>query len=585
MTHFVGCVTIAIKTLNAGRPQPPVSPAPWLYDLLRTLLLGGPCEPFPLCLCAPSRVLLLCCLMASLLLAAPDAQAGTWSLTISGSVSATATGKKAKTWTAPTTPATNSATIPSLSNGQGTGVGGTSNAAASLSATITGTWVPDPTLPSDPAPASVIVTETSTASASDTSTDANGNATPAVAGTADDGLGQSDPQSTSGSNVGTVSGTKYAVNPGGGSSGSFTVTIAPSSGASATAGPNGTNPNGTSFVGTGTCTASVGPITVSTTTPTVAITGTYNPAKGDYRVLTGQQITGTLSGTIGTVTSYTWTQPSATCFKTYNEKATSNQLIPLGPTDLSGPAAGSTTVAPLAFYDSTAENLTVTCIVNLTAPDGKTNLGLTVNSPQVIVEKPTATWAIQTGYVQPWTTAGYFGLLAAPGTGYPGGEYWQSAVITVPAPFSGGSGCFAQLLTPDFEMLQDGSTTPVVGPNNKMQGLDNAFPYPSSQWTLPNTGSQSDRPAFGVAGVNSPQYQGWNTATGNYSFTTWLMYQPTGGVWVPLQSYTWNWSCTVKWLNSQWTITASSPTASSQPTPTVTSTPPTWSLMQNNGSS
>jgi hypothetical protein len=241
-------------------------------------------------------------------------------------------------------------------------------------------------------------------------------------------------------------------------------------------------------------------------------------------------------------------------------------------------------VSPLAFYDSAAESLTLTCKVTLLAPDNKTTLNVTATSPSITMEKPTAVWTVQTGTVQPWAQAGYFGLLAAPGTGYPGGEYWQSAVITVPAPFSGGSGCFAQLLTPDFEMLQDGSTTPVVGPNNKMQGLDNAFPYPSSQWTLPNTGSQSDRPAFGVAGVNSPQYQGWNTATGNYSFTTWLMYQPTGGVWVPLQSYTWNWSCTVKWLNSQWTITASSPTSPAQPTPTVTAIPPTWSLVQNNGS-
>ncbi len=363
------------------------------------------------------------------------------------------------------------------------------------------------------------------------------------------------------------------------------MTIAPSASASATAGPNGTNPNGTSFVGTGLCSAGVGSITISASAPTVAITGTYNPSVGDYRVLTGQQITATLSGTIGTVTNYIWKQPSGTCFKTYNQNAPSNQWVQLGSADLSGPAAGSTTVAPLAFYDSAAENLTVTCTVNLTAPDGKTNLGITANSPTVKVEKPTATWTIQTGTVQPWVQAGYFGLLAAPGTGYPGGEYWQSAVITVPPPFSGGVGCFAQLITPDFEMLQDGSTTPVVGSNNNLQGLDNLFPYPGSQWTLPNPGTQSDRPAFGVAGVNSPQYQGWNTATGNYSFVTWMMYQPTGGIWVPLQSYTWNWSCTVKWLNSQWTITASSPTAPAQPTSTVTTTPPTWSLVQNNGTS
>ena len=202
---------------------------------------------------------------------AVPAHAGTWLLQItSGSGTATATNRKTQTWTAPpaTTPPppsptappppTNSVSTPSLSNGQSaTAGGGTATASANLTVTVTGTWQADPTLPSDPPPPKVLVSESSSAYANDTSSDASGNSTPAVPGSSvNDGLGDSvDPSAQP---IGTAHGTKYVPE----SSGTFTVTLTLQSTATAKAGPNGTNPNGMGFLGSGICSAGVGPVTI-----------------------------------------------------------------------------------------------------------------------------------------------------------------------------------------------------------------------------------------------------------------------------------------------------------------------------------
>lgn len=327
----------------------------------------------------------------------------------------------------------------------------------------------------------------------------------------------------------------------------------------------------------------------------VNIGGTYNPSANDYRVLTGQQIAATLQGipTGFTVTKYTWAiKPSATVFKTYNEMATSNQLVPLGPTELTGPAVGSFSVAPLAFYDSAAESVTVTCTVSVTAPDGKL-LTLTATAPSVTVEKPTVThWDIHTGYVQQLQgQSGQvgFGLKFAPGSTLSGGKAWQKATIVVPPPFAttGGSGCFAQLITPDVEISNPDPTQVPTDPKNKQQGLDNSFPYKGYKWDVSGLGANFDGPAVLFENYNTTSGSGYTQVITNQDFTTWLMYQPPGGVWVPLQSYTWNWSFTSKWDGSHWNLFRASPSPTSgDPGYTGADTPkfPQWKLVQNNTS-
>ena len=238
--------------------------------------------------------------------------------------------------------------------------------------------------------------------------------------------------------------------------------------------------------------------------------------------------------------------------------------------------------------------MTVTCAVTVLAPDGKTSLDLTVTAPAITVEKPTVMhWDIYTGYVQDVTDVasgqGGDALKPAPGSTQAGGEAWQNATIVVPPPFAatGGLGCFAQLITPDTEITNDDPTKNPTFLNNKQQGLDNSFPYKGYTWNVSDTGANFDGPALLFKNYNSGGYAGWTQVSDSNTFTTWVMYQPPGGVWVPLQSYNWDWSFTSQWSNSQnqWNLfrarpspTSGDPGYSGADAPN----PPQWSLVQNN---
>ena len=327
-----------------------------------------------------------------------------------------------------------------------------------------------------------------------------------------------------------------------------------------------------------------------------------NDQKTAFQALTGQQITGKLDlhqAPALKISAYTWTV-SGSAIKNWDpygvaaDKKTPQQLFPLTSDDLTktdtSPDHSGISVPPLNFYDQKAELVTVTCKIDFTFPNGRTST-LTVTSKPVTFLKPKVTnWGIETGYARLSAQPGIFALMPAPNTGFSGGEYWHDVTISVPLPFSGGSGCFAQLITPNFEMFQDGSSIPAADPNNKAKGLDNNFPYVGYQWVVPALGTQSDTPATGVGSVNVPQYQGWNTANRSDQFTTWVMYKPPAfgaqeAIWVPLQNYSWDWSCNLKWLNGQWGISSSSPTATTRAparTPVEASSPPAWSLVQTN---
>ena len=312
-------------------------------------------------------------------------------------------------------------------------------------------------------------------------------------------------------------------------------------------------------------------------------------------MLTGQQIIGTLAGIPSgfTVTKYTWAV-GGSAFKDYDFTLPSNQLVPLGPADLTGPAAGSTAVKPLDFYDRAAENLIVTCIVTMTAPDGKTVLSITATSPTINVLKPTVTkWGIAEGYVQPKVNGNSqtYGLYPDPTTSNPQGMAWHDVAVTVPVPFSGGRCDFAQLVKPDREEYHGNISTPINSdpnnPKNGLLGLDGAFPYSyggyGSGWNPPATGGNSDSPQLIANGNPNNDTQ----LSANDTFTTWLIYRPpsqssNSTVWVPLQRYSWTWSAQLTWSPSQWNITAAFPaTAGAGPTytPQTTDDPPQWNLV------
>jgi len=326
---------------------------------------------------------------------------------------------------------------------------------------------------------------------------------------------------------------------------------------------------------------------------------------GVQEVLTGQQITATLNGIPAnyTVTKYTWSGQSGTCFKTYNETAPSNQLVPLGSTDLSGPAAGSKTVAPLAFYDSAKENLTLTCAITLTAPDGKSTVTLTATAPPINVLKPTATWTVN-------STAPLGPQFDPSATGSMSFAVLWDARITVPSPFSGGSGCFAQIVNPTIDFQRnpsgnqpincylkvpqtnpDGTTTYVL----PTTGLDTHFPYPASSttlypngyiWDVSGAGQSGDQPGAGFATPASDNGgNNWYAAFDSDTFTTWLMYRPSsGGVWVPLQRVDWSWTGNVvkNAATGMWNSATNSnpPVTGSSSSPGIpVDTPPQWNTV------
>ena len=364
-----------------------------------------------------------------------------------------------------------------------------------------------------------------------------------------------------------------------------------------------TNPSGSAF-------AAVGGITISASVPTVTPGGTYDPAHGDYHVLTGQQITATLNGIPSglKVTSYTWSLPSGTCFKTYNEKATSNQLVALGSSDLSGPAAGSASVAALSFYDRVQEDLTVTCTAAMTAPDG-TVLNITAKSPTINVLKPTASWGVDPTSVpiNGVSTANIIGFVdSSAGSQYFGANTtWYPAKLSVPAPFKslGGLGCFAQIATPSATITRTPTGTGVSTYSFKIKnaqgtwvapgtGLDQSFPFPigfttdangnwtgqasDSSWPVSGTGASGDYPKGQetVPDVDNGGLQ-WTSSSISDSFTTWLMYKPDGGVWVPVQSATWKVSGNASGGPNNWSATGNY----TAPSPTDAKDPPQWSTV------
>ena len=324
---------------------------------------------------------------------------------------------------------------------------------------------------------------------------------------------------------------------------------------------------------------------------------------GNAQALAGQQITASLNGSTPStakVTSYVWDFSGGTPIKNWDKDGvaadgkTPQQLFPLLPSDLTqtDTTGNGISVNPISFYDQAADKLTARCVVNLKFPDG-TTASATAISPSVTFMKPTVSkWSIYTGYVQhvqnPSGQRGYQ-LMPAPGSTNAGGEAWSNTTIVLPPQFAatGGLGCFAQLITPDTEITNDDPTKDPTFLNNKQQGLDNSFPYKKYTWDVSGSGANFDGPGLFYENYNSSGYTGYSKVLENDNFTTWVMYQPPGGVWVPLQSYDWNWSFTSLWSNSQnqWNLWRASP-ASVTEDPGYKGadapTPPQWSLVQNN---
>ena len=566
-------------TLNIQRPQPPNSFVGWLYDLLLRLAgCGGTyvltfCAPSflrpvvsaPRRFCAPSFLPLMASLVISLLLPLA-AEAGTYTVTYSGGT-ITAVGQS------PTDPK------PAFSAGGGdygasadvsAGTSSTTTP-ASCSVTIQGpltatfTWTHDnatETDATDPPPTAAIVEQDCSAGWTTTNTYHGGTGT----GSADSGLPEnvSPPAGPSGGS----DNTDYSAGAGGTS---FHISCAAK--ATFTGSVGGVYYQGVSGTASVVYHAQAFPVTI------IPNGATQDSTTGAYSLLIGQQVSTSLTGvpfTPGTGSTYTWSAGGDT-FYTYNEKALSHQLV------LLSDDPSYTTSPGFSFYDKSAETVTTTCKAVLICPD-KSTLTINPSSQPINVLKPTLTrWDIAEGYVQynsnmdNGSAYGLYGDLSSTSLTNTNGMIWSNVTVNVPAPFSGNGQCtFTQLVNPDRLAYINGSSTPLV-PNNGILGLDGSFDY-GSRWNVTATGNGVDDP-------NQPLYYktGLTEISASDAFTTYVMYQPNSGVWVPLEKISWTWGATLDWQpqTSQFSLTASYPaTAGQAPTPThvPTTDPPQWTV-------
>ena len=547
----------------------------------------------------------------SLLLAAPNVQAGTFvwqTKDAQGNVTARSPVYSGGTvGGGPTGPNSSVSPAPFTSNGAYVGTAGYAGYssggcdadahghATSVTVTASGpltakfTW--QPAYPGEPAPASVIFSQDCRAALTNNRSSPICNSSSICT----DGLGGSAALPFSGTQTATES-YKYSVGVVG-SDGTVSVSCSPSAVYSMSCYPGvGSYASGSASIS---YTVVIYPVTVN-------IIGTYNSAAGNYRALTGQQITASLGSSYGLpsgvkVTGYTWSFSNSNPIKSWDPNAPGDgqptQIIPLVPTDYINfaPIGSSVTLNPISFYDEIADDtVTVKCAVTLKLPDFSTPT-INVESPKITFVKPTAKWDVVTGFMQgvfsKTINLGGLALVPVPGSQQQGGEAWNNVTVNVPSPFYGGQGCFAQLVTPDIAVINDDSTKSVVDAKNKQQGLDNSFPYASYTWSVPAVGASADNPGVFFSNYNTPAYQGFNTVTFSDKFGTWVMYKPPavgsqGTIWVPLQSYSWSCSSTVQWINNQWTVTAASPASAAddphyQPTG-VMNIPPQWGVVQTN---
>ena len=500
-------------------------------------------------------------------------RAGSYSVSYSGGTSRTQSDSMGTVSTYPYGPATYTANGTTYDGWGGAGTLYSSPTATSCSGTITATFTWQPasgqTAQSDPPPSQVFITENGLAQANSS----QNYSPPPAGGAISNGLGQTmnpisqtPPSNGYSTASGSCQSTKYSTKSGGQT---VTITCSPSASASG----NVYNHCEVRY------SASIAFVSVGLTGTTLV--------NGANQALTGQQITASLSipapFTLQAVR--TWSAPGDT-FKTYNPTLASNQFVALAGTDFSQPT--------LSFYDKKKESVAVSCSAKVLMPNG-TIVTVTAKAPKIQFQKPTLTrWDIATGFVQLYQEdqngQQYWGLgpdpAVVPSEDY--GEQWKNVTITVPSPFAGGQGCFAQLITPDRNQytFADPNTAVAIGNDNGVQGLDGIFPYDhNAPWTVPAAGKDGDSPAILALRVASNTSIAKTTA--NDSFKTWVMYMPPavgsqGTVWIPLKSYTWNWSATVSWMNNQWTLTSGTP-ANAAANPNYTSSDetkhPTWNLV------
>ncbi len=416
----------------------------------------------------------------------------------------------------------------------------------SASVTATLTWQPasGQTAVTDPPPTAAICLQTS-----DTSWDYTANGTASGSGSADCGL--PNPWASTSATGGQSNGVNYSTQ-GSASAGSPLTAFSVSCPAKASfSGGGGSNPRDSV---TGSADVSYGALAYPVF---VNLSGT-TLVNGTQELLTGQPCTASL--TVGrdffgdacscTFSNYKWDIESSgggSVVGGYIAQQAQGMTIP--PASFQNPT--------ITFYDGIQDTVTVNVTATVTYPDNTT--GSLSATAMLTVVKPTVTShdftikEVDTFTSDPNNVGPRLGAE----------EDWSNVTIGMPPGFSGGSGCFAQILqsTTEYdsrqtggnytiqEKLSNGQWVPIPAPC-----LDTDFPYPyANEWTVGTNGvgMGGDDPFFPVSpplDSDDPGKPDWNKASGKDQFRTWVMYNPNpqsgNNIWVPLSNFDWNWNDT-----------------------------------------
>ena len=427
----------------------------------------------------------------------------------------------------------------------GATVNAPTTAVVSITLHIVGTWTADSYDPYPiPAPTSVLLQETSAAGAGGT----NGANQP-FPGKADDGCGQSGPNSVSTPASGQY--TQIPVQNG-------TITLDRVLSASMTATPNPpTNsgpPNYQYKPGMSSGGAGVGPYTLNASPPTIGLSGAAYDTTGNANILVGQHCTASLIGVPsipGATVAYTWSvsgptyqdwqaQTPANGTTTFNSEAS---YYADGPGILTNPTAQWQWVE---VGNGTSKSETVSVSAKVTPPAGQGSAFTVTATQPVSVWSPTWTCTGTGGEIDVnnyYEGASGYCLYCGPTpqgkvSGYPSGMTWYATVSAPPAPVPLGSGSLriVQLVTSLDIVYEEDTAIPTIwqqheSPNNGKTGLDTSWPYP---WVVPASPYMSgDSPGIQLDTNKSAIY--------NMSLKDYLMYLPPGsGRYVPLANFIWS---------------------------------------------
>ena len=512
-------------------------------------------------LCAPSFVrliLITVSLMACLLLASPNARAGSYSgVTYSGGKMVFTSPGRQSPFNVPQNYTTTS------TGGYGFAFTSTSGGSVTCSGQITSTFAWQPASANDPPPANVIVVESCTVKVFACNYSPPGTAPVPPSATCDTGLGvtQTLTQSVAGngtsypymaSGTAQCSYTRYQIKPG---AAPFTLTCLPVAQA---AGNNAAQASVSYSV-------SIYPVIVNPS-------GAIRDSGGNYSILVGQGCTGFITAGPATFSNFQWSIAGDT-FKGFamgNTAATTfspshpyGRVNYLQASDLTGPS-------PQWFWKNGGKSgtpETVSC--SATATINGVTVGTVTGTATVNVWLPYF-------YFNPNARGVQLVGTSVPNVSLSGDITWDGAVGTPYLFFSYylsyGIWQYTQLC--DIAVVLK-NPLPWYYSNTNGSVLDAEFNYsskesPPSPWPADSTSSRSDPQSSGDAPDVGLRYYANNTYTGTWD--TYMMYQPPGGTvsWVPLNKCEWTMTCVFDLVNGVYTpnppgtLTVKSDTPSSE---------------------